>query len=130
MIVLQFNFSVIFFSSSISNIIEEHEEQQEKAKNQARAATSNKPATQNKRGDFSGLLGSGTATNDADFSFGGPVADEGGENVFGFSLVTVLDEKTRLIVFFKNSYLVSKLDSQILETQNSKFKPGNVIPNF
>ena len=129
MIVLQFNFSVIFFSSSISNIIEEHEEQQEKAKNQARAATSNKPATQNKRGDFSGLLGSGTATNDADFSFGGPVADEGGENVFGYSFVTILDEKTRF-VFFKNSYLVSKLDSQILETQNSKLKPGNVIPNF
>ena len=129
MIVLQFNFSVIFFSSSISNIIEEHEEQQEKAKNQARAATSNKPATQNKRGNFSGLLGSGTATNDADFSFGGPVADEGGENVFGYSFVTILDEKTRF-VFFKNSYLVSKLDSQILETQNSKLKPGNVIPNF
>ena len=129
MIVLQFNFSVIFFSSSISNIIEEHEEQQEKAKNQARAATSNKPATQNKKGDFSGLLGSGTATNDADFSFGGPVADEEGENVFGFSLVTVLDEKTRF-VFFKNSYLVSKLDSQILETQNSKLKPGNMIQNF
>ena len=129
MIVLQFNFSVIFFSSSISNIIEEHEEQQEKAKNQARAATSNKPAIQNKKGDFSGLLGSGTATNDADFSFGGPVADEGGENVFGYSLVTVLDEKTRF-VFFKNSYLVSKLDSQILETQSSKLKPGNVIHNF
>ena len=129
MIVLQFNFSVIFFSSSISNIIEEHEEQQEKAKNQARAATSNKPATQNKKGNFSGLLGSGTATNDADFSFGGPVADEGGENVFGYSFVTILDEKTRF-VFFKNSYLVSKLDSQILETQNSKLKPGNVIPNF
>lgn len=110
MIVLQFNFSVIFFSSSISNIIEEHEEQQEKAKNQARATTSNKPATPNKRGDFSGLLGSGTATNDADFSFGGPVADEGGENVFGYSLVTVLDEKTKF-VFFKNSYLISKLDS-------------------
>lgn len=129
MIVLQFNFSVIFFSSSISNIIEEHEEQQEKAKNQARAATSNKPATQNKKGDFSGLLGSGTATNDADFSFGGPVADEGGENVFGYSFVTILDEKTRF-VFFKNSYLVSKLDSQILETQNSKLKPGNMIQNF
>ena len=129
MIVLQFNFSVIFFSSSISNIIEEHEEQQEKAKNQARAATSNKPATQNKKGDFSGLLGSGTATNDADFSFGGPVADEGGENVFGYSFVTILDEKTRF-VFFKNSYLVSKLDSQILETQNSKLKPGKVIHNF
>ena len=129
MIVLQFNFSVIFFSSSISNIIEEHEEQQEKAKNQARAATSNKPATQNKKGDFSGLLGSGTATNDADFSFGGPVADEGGENVFGYSFVTILDEKTRF-VFFKNSYLVSKLDSQILETQSSKLKPGNVIHNF
>lgn len=129
MIVLQFNFSVIFFSSSISNIIEEHEEQQEKVKNQARAATSNKPATQNKKGDFSGLLGSGTATNDADFSFGGPVADEGGENVFGYSFVTILDEKTRF-VFFKNSYLVSKLDSQILETQNSKLKPGNVIHNF
>ncbi|XP_027038331.1 trichohyalin-like [Pocillopora damicornis] len=72
--------AVIHGHHSISNIIEEHEEQQEKAKNQARAATSNKPATQNKKGDFSGLLGSGTATNDADFSFGGPVADEGGYN--------------------------------------------------
>ena len=31
--------------------------------------------------DFTGLLGAGTTTNDVDFSFGGPVADEGGTAV-------------------------------------------------
>lgn len=123
MIVLQFNFSVIFFSSSISNIIEEHEEQQEKAKNQARAATTNKPATQNKRGDFSGLLGSGTATNDADFSFGGPVADEGGENVFGYFLVTVPDDKTRMsLACLKTSFLILKTWFSIFKAQNSRLE--------
>ena len=65
----------IFFS--VSNIIEEYEEQQEEAKNQARGARS-KQGTPSKGGEFSGLLGSGTATNEMDFSFGGPVADEGG----------------------------------------------------
>lgn len=70
------NFFFVNFSS-VSNIIEEYEEQQERARNQAKATKSNQ-ATPNKRGDFSGLLGSGTTTNDVDFSFGAPVADEGG----------------------------------------------------
>ena len=72
-----------FFSTSVSNIIEEYEEQQERARNQAKGAASNKAAAQNKRGELSGLLGSGTTTNDLEFSFGGPVADEGGVYILG-----------------------------------------------
>ena len=69
-------FHIIYFSS-VSNIIEEYEEQQERVRNQAKNTKSNQ-STPNKRVDFNGLLGAGTTTNDVDFSFGGPVADEGG----------------------------------------------------
>lgn len=72
---LKYGFKIF---SSVSNIIEEYEEQQEQAKNQARGVKSNQ-GTPSKRGEFSGLMGSGTAaTNELEFSFGGPVADEGG----------------------------------------------------
>ena len=71
-------FNYCNFLHSVSNIIEEYEEQQERARSQAKSAASNQ-ATPNKRVEFSGFLGSGTTTNDVDFSFGGlPVADEGG----------------------------------------------------
>ena len=69
-------FNIIYFFS-VSNIIEEYEEQQERARNQAKNTKSNQ-STPNKRVDFTGLLGASTTTNDVDFSFGGPVADEGG----------------------------------------------------
>ena len=69
-------FNVIYFFS-VSNIIEEYEEQQERARNQAKNTRSNQ-STPNKRADFNGLLGAAPTTNDVDFSFGGPVADEGG----------------------------------------------------
>ena len=71
------NFFNIIYFFSVSNIIEEYEEQQETTRNQAKNTKSNQ-STPNKRVDFTGLLGTGTTTNDVDFSFGGPVADEGG----------------------------------------------------
>lgn len=66
--------------SSVSNIIEEYEEQQERARNLAKNTKSNQ-STPNKRVDFTGLLGAATTTNDENFSFGGPVADEGGRYI-------------------------------------------------
>ena len=66
----------IFFCS-VSNIIEEYEEQQEQARNEARAVKSNQ-STPSKKREFPGVMGSGSATNEVDFSFGAPVADEGG----------------------------------------------------
>ena len=63
---------------SVSNIIEEYEEKQEQARNEARAVKSNQSTPSKKRSEFPGLEASGTATNEAEFSFGAPVADEGG----------------------------------------------------
>lgn len=74
-------FVLVVWFFSVATIIEEYEENLEQARNEAKSIKSNQ-STPSKKNDLSGILSRPTAaTNEVDFSFGGPVADEGGMKI-------------------------------------------------